>query len=630
MWDDVVLVTGPRTEPKSKAAGALLGYWSQQAGSLAPGYYLARELSLALDRKLWGESASGFHVTNVALHIVSCLLLYAFGLQVTGRQGLSLAWAAVWAAHPAAAECTDWVKNRSILLCSATSLASLALVCASGTGTRTRRVALGLASAVFLAAALLCKEIAVVVPALAVWVAFVAPRLALRRMRWPLVGLWAVLAVYLGMKAFAFALAPQRDLVRPPRDPRKPALVYRVLKSYTAYASIAASPFNLCADRALNSRYHVLGGLIVAACCIIGWQRGRGRRRWPILLGLGWLAIGLLPASNLLYLSDRPLAEQRMYMALPGIGAILVGLGWRRRVWTLGALLVPLAALTVARHFVWAGNYSLWNSTVRQAPDRARPRLNLGNAYFQRSRYAASERCYRQAIYRDSTWADPWTQTARARVAAGDVAGAVAPFERSLALGANPWVCFALAGCHAEQGQLDKALVLCRTALAMEPGLTDARVRIAMIHTAQGNGEEAEAVLQDAVGRDPKSVWAQYELGNVYLKRGRAVEALERYHAALAAGEGFANLFANMGVALQMLGRGDEARSAFKRSFESSVETWQAWQALGLVADSMGQFVLARTHYLNALKLHPQATIVRRRLKAIEELLSRSGKPSVD
>ena len=608
------------TAPKGKAAGALLGYWSQHTGSLTPGYYPARELSLALDRKLWGSNPPGFHVTNVALHVASCLLLYAVGLQVTGKRGLSLACAALWAAHPAATECTDWLKNRTILLCSTASLAALALTCASGRGTTARRVMFGFASACCFAAALLCKEIAVIVPLLAVWIAFAAPRLGLRRLRWPLLGLWAVLAVYLGMKAAAFALAPGREVARPPRRMEKPTLAYRVLKSYATYASVAAAPFNLCADRALESRCHVLGGIIVAVCCIMAWPR-RSRRRL-ICLGLGWLAIALLPSSNLLYLSDRPLAEQRMYLALPGFGVMLAGLVWRRRAWALAALFVPLAALTVERHFAWADNHALWTATIPQTPESARPRLNLGNLYLDLSRYAASERCQRQAIDRDPTWAAPWTQIGRARVEAGDFKGAAAFLERSLAIAPNPGVCYELAGCYAKEGQLNQALALCTSALKMDPSFTDARVRTALIYMAQDNGEAGERTLRHALELDPKSAWAQFELGNYYLKRKRFADALERYEAALAAGEGFAKLFAKMGIVLQILGRRGEAHAAFQRSFELSVESWQAWQALGLLADSQGQFAHARSHYQKALELNPEATTARQRLAMIEERLS--------
>src|SRR5512132_1041457 len=39
-------------------------------------------ISYAIDRALWGSDPAGFHVTNIALHVVTVLLLYLFVLRL--------------------------------------------------------------------------------------------------------------------------------------------------------------------------------------------------------------------------------------------------------------------------------------------------------------------------------------------------------------------------------------------------------------------------------------------------------------------------------------------------------------------------------------------------------------------
>jgi len=617
VWDDVWLILGDRAAPKGRVAGALLGFWSQHRGALTPGYYPTRELSFALDRKLWGENAWGFHVTSVSLHLASCLLLYALGVRLSGRRGIAFLWAVLWCLHPAATECTDWLKNRTILLCSVASMGTLGLCCTLETGGGRRRILGGVAVAALMALSLLCKEIAVVVPVVAVLVIALSPRLTLRSVRWPVVGLWAVLMVYLGLKGAAYGRG--RELARPPRKPGQPPVVQRVLKSYITYANIGAGPFGLCADRGLDRPGQAPVALLVALCGVLAWWRGRSR--WLIALGLAWFAVALSPASNLIYLSDRPLAEQRMYLALPGLCGLLAASTLRRRRLTM-LLLVAFAALTIERHGVWADNHALWTTTAPQVPASARPWLNLGNYYLDGSRYATSERNHRQALERDPTWYAPWVQIGRARAGLKDMEGAIEHLEAALKFGRRPDIHFDLAGYYAERGLMAQALSHCDATLTLNPRLTEARVRAALIRLNQGDEEAARRALEEAVSIDPRSAWAQFELGNLHYKQRRYPEALERYQLALTIQPKGHRILQSMGEVLHVLGKPQRARQAFEQSLTLNARNWKAWQGLGHVAEVVGELGRAQVCYQRALSLNPQASISRARLAAVNEKLA--------
>ena len=617
VWDDVWLVLGDRAAPRGRVAGALLGFWSQHRGSLTPGYYPTRELSFALDRRLWGQNAWGFHVTSVSLHLASCLLLYALGVRLSGRRGTAFLWAALWCIHPAATECTNWLKNRTILLCSVASMGTLVLCSTLDRGSRNRHLLGGVVAAALMAVSLLCKEIAVVVPIVAVIVAACSPRLTLRHVRLPVAGLWVVLVVYLGLKGVAFGRG--RDLARPPRDQSQPPLIQRVLKSYMMYANVGAGPFSLCADRHLDTPHHAPMALLMALCCVLAWWRGR--LRWLLALGVAWFAIALFPASNLIYLSDRPLAEQRMYLALPGICGLLAALTVRRR-WLTMLMLVALTALTVERHGVWASNHALWTTTIPQVPAAARPWLNLGNYYLNGSRYAASERYQRQALRRDPTWYAPWVQIGRARAGLKDPDGAIKHLEKALTLGRRPDIHFDLAGCYAERGPMAQALGHCKAALMLDPSFTDARVRMALVYLNQGDEEAAGRTLEEAVSITPGSAWAQFELGNYHYKHRRYAEALKRYQVARALQPESHRTLQSMGEVLHVMGRPQAAREAFERSLALNARNWKAWQGLGHVAEVADELGRARACYGQALALNPQANISQARLTAVNAKLT--------
>ena len=122
-------------------------------------------LSFVLDKAVWGKPA-GFHVTNVLWHLavvaMVVLLLRQLGTPPTSTLLVAAAWLA-W--HPLTTEAVAWVAGRAELLAAFFGLASLVAF------RRDRPVLAGMA----FAAALLCKESAIMTPALA----------ALLAWRWP-------------------------------------------------------------------------------------------------------------------------------------------------------------------------------------------------------------------------------------------------------------------------------------------------------------------------------------------------------------------------------------------------------------------------------------------------------------
>ena len=84
-------------------------------------------LSYALDWSLWGIDAAGFHLTNVLLHAVNAMLVYALARRLTDATAASVA-ALVFVLHPVNQEAVFWVSGRFDLLATAWILGSLVLL----------------------------------------------------------------------------------------------------------------------------------------------------------------------------------------------------------------------------------------------------------------------------------------------------------------------------------------------------------------------------------------------------------------------------------------------------------------------------------------------------------------------
>ncbi len=79
-------------------------------------YHPLTMLSLMGDYQLHGLQAGGYHLTNVALHTASVLLLFLILRRMTGAVWRSAFVAAVFAIHPLRVESVAWVAERKDVL----------------------------------------------------------------------------------------------------------------------------------------------------------------------------------------------------------------------------------------------------------------------------------------------------------------------------------------------------------------------------------------------------------------------------------------------------------------------------------------------------------------------------------
>ena len=110
IWDDFVIGTDT-----VRTLDGLRQIWFSPADIPAEGHYWPLTYtSFWLEHKLWGLIASGYHATNVLLHLANTLLLW----HLLRRFTVPGAWvaAAVFAVHPVHVESVAWIIERKDVL----------------------------------------------------------------------------------------------------------------------------------------------------------------------------------------------------------------------------------------------------------------------------------------------------------------------------------------------------------------------------------------------------------------------------------------------------------------------------------------------------------------------------------
>src|SRR3989337_2881347 len=108
IWDDDAYVS---KNPLLTAQDGLKRIW---ATTESPQYYPMVFTSFWVEYRLWGLNPLGYHVINVALHVINALLIWA----TLRRLGVRWAWliGAIFALHPVHAESAAWITERKNLL----------------------------------------------------------------------------------------------------------------------------------------------------------------------------------------------------------------------------------------------------------------------------------------------------------------------------------------------------------------------------------------------------------------------------------------------------------------------------------------------------------------------------------
>ena len=495
-------------------------------------------VSYALNYALGEYRVAGYHVVNIILHLVCCLLVWG----VAGRSGCrrrGAQWAAcLFALHPLATEPVNYISSRSELLGACFYLASFLLLGMAG-----GRAAVG--GGVCFVLGLLSKEMVITLPFM-VWLQGTWGERQSSPSRSDHRWLWLLSGGYMAWQIWNRFLPT--SLSHPPRA--LPEQLWTQVKAMVLYTKLILVPIGLNVEHQFSESVSLLDGTVVVSAIMLvslvalSWLRISGDSRF----WLSWAFICLLPATvvplNVL------VNEHRLYLPLAGL-AILVGKLWPHgvgrglvvRLWPAALLL--LCAHTISRNAVWENELSLWGDAAIKSPSMARPHVHLGNAQAAGGDRSAAEASFKRALQVESTH-----RAARTNLASlylehaltlpleharrpGFVQAAQVEFERVLR--ADPKYREALSGkatALSQLGQQGAAIEVYEQLLSAHPHFADGYYNMGLLlYEAASFGAAAEA-FERAARLQPGDGEVFNELGNAYTGAKEFSKAAHSYRTA--------------------------------------------------------------------------------------------------
>ena len=516
-------------------------------------------VSMALNYAVGGLDVRGYHLWNIALHVLCTLLLFACA-QLSLRWPRVPAWlrdqatavafaiALLWMVHPLNSEVVDYITERSE---SMMALAFLATIYASARalGSARRGAWQGLAVAAC-AAGMACKESMVTAPVAVVLydatMVFESPAQALRE-RWrfysALAATWVILAGLLQVGArihsagFSAGVSPWTYLLN------QTIMLVRYLR-------LAVWPNGLVVNYGWP-RPLALVDVLPAALLIVALiaLTGLALRRRPMLGFLGaWFFLTLAPTSSILPIATEVGAERRMYLPLIALVALaLVGVA------RLGTRFARGRVVTMALVAVVA--------TI------------LGATTLTRNREYGSPLVLAETVL--ARWPTPSAEAAVGQelAVAGRHDEAIARLRQ--AAPSFPRAYYHLGGELFNQGRIDEALPPLEQFVQLEPMLGEvvpARTMMGRAFMLQKQWPKAEEQLQLVLSMSPASspehATALGFMADTLFEQQKFAAAQAAYARYLQERPDDVGAVTNLAVSLSALGRLDQAVSAFRRAVE--------------------------------------------------------------
>jgi protein O-mannosyl-transferase len=567
LWDDDSnIVENPGLNPVTLAK--VMDFWQRPYGRL----YVPLTYTVWAALSEFSESGAGreaganldprpFHITNLTLHTVSVLVVFAILRLLVRNDWAAGGGALLFAVHPVQVEPVSWATGMKDLLCgffslvaiwqfllyaragtllpsSAAKYASNAVAENKQSFFRSRGFCYALATLAFVLA-LLAKPTAVSVP-FAIWA---LDRWALGRSHKQsfvaLAGWFGGALVFIVITKLAQP-AEAAGVITPLWARPIVAGDAVVFYLYKLILPIGLTPdYGRFPSWVLSQKWIYFAILIPLSMGILLWLR---RERWPMLIACAGVFIaGILPVSGVIpfdFQRISTVADRYLYLCMLGPALAIAWLLARQWHLVAGATAaVVLGALGVAsatQTRYWRDAGTLFGYAVTINPNSWLAHNNLGNSLAERGQLKPAIEHYRRALEIDPDYAMAHNNLGKALFARGELDQAIDHFKQALRI--NPGYAKAhynLGTVLARQGEIDEATNYFRRAVEIDPRYAKAQYNLGIALARQGKLEEAIDHFREALRTQPESAEAHESLGRALAQQGNRDEAMKHYQEAV-------------------------------------------------------------------------------------------------
>jgi tetratricopeptide (TPR) repeat protein len=569
-------------------------------------------LSHILDVELFGIHSGAHHLTSVAIHALSALLLFGLLRKITGERWPSAFVAFVFAAHPLHVESVAWIAERKDVLCALFFLLTLWAYARYVERPGALRYIMML---VAFACGIMAKPMIVTLP-------FVVLLMDV----WPLRRFSRRAVVE---KVPLFALSTAAAVVAYVAQQRGGAVssipvalrLENAAVSYVTYIGQFFWPAKLAVfypfPAAVPAWEWVAAALVLIAITIAAL------RSTAVAVGWLWYLGTLVPVIGVVQIGLQSHADRYTY--IPSIG-LSIALAWgfsalvKQHRWLaapVAAWACAICAATFIQAAAWRDSVTLFTHALAVTDGNYVAHNNLGAALRQAGRRADAFPHFQEAIRLRPQYPEAQNNLGEALLAAGRVEEATPHIAEALRLDPK------LPEAHVNMGTIDSkrarpelAEAEYRAALQLNPSSAEAHDGLAVVLTDTNRTAEALQHATEAVTLDPGDADAHYNLGRLYGLTGRTEQAVEQFRETVRLEPASAEAHFNLGIAYAQKDQMNEAVAEFQAAVRCKPDYVGAHFNLGSALARLGRYEEAIVEFSAALRLNPALTDAREAIES--------------
>ncbi|HAK88618.1 MAG TPA: tetratricopeptide repeat-containing protein [Nitrospiraceae bacterium] len=545
-------------------------------------------LTFALNYKLSGTDAAGYHVFNLSVHFINALLVYflvIFSFETphlkessfkSSANNIALFSSLFFACHPVQTQAVTYIWQRVTSLASMFYLLSLVLYIRwrlsykdteyRSQNTEEKRNVFHIKSMLCYLSSVICailamktKEISFTLPVVIMLYEFLffnrpSPGRILYLIPFlltmPIVPLDRITAD----KPFEELIGDVAGATRVQTDMPRLDYMFTQFRVIVTYIRLIFLPINQTLDydypvyrsffdlRVLASFFFLL--LIFSTGIFLVYRHKKfDAVSRLIAFGIFWFFITLSVESSIIPIVD-VIFEHRLY--LPSVGAFAAiiaavflllrgSIEKSKIILTLGIVVIILTIGTYMRNNIWQNEISLWEDVVSKSPNNARGYNNLGLAYSRVNLLVKALDMFTGAVELKPDYAEAYNNR-------GVMYGGI--------------------------GQPEKAIVEFGRAIKLKPDYAEAYNHLGAIYGRAGRFERAVKEFDTAIKLNLRYTEAYNNRGLAYMGMIRHEKAIEDFNRAITLNPGYATAYVNRGSAYAEMKKNDGALSDFKKACE--------------------------------------------------------------
>ena len=368
-------------------------------------YHPLTVLTLAIEYKIFGLDATGYHAVNLLIHLLNVILVFYAILLLNDKPGIALVASLLFGIHPLHVESVAWASELKDLLYTFFFLASY--ICYQKSIKDLNRKYYAFAIILFLAS-LLSKAMAASLPLVLLLTDYLKGRKFETKVLLEKAPFF-LLAIIFGIVAIAFQKSPEfvQEVTSFSFLQRIAFACYGFItylyKFFVPINLSAYYPYPLKTGNAIPIIYY---GYIIILAALVAGSIYSLRFTKKIVFGLGFFAVTVFLVLQLLPIGDAIMADRYSYIPTIGLCYLAgegMGYAWTKSykwiaVVILSVFVVFFSITTYKRSQVWKDDWTLWDDAIQKYQTIPLAYYNRGLAYMNAGQLDLALNDYNKAI----------------------------------------------------------------------------------------------------------------------------------------------------------------------------------------------------------------------------------------